>query len=158
MSPVTHERSWSSTYSNMHRVLRRTQFCTSIIAVKGQKELYDCYKKEVGDGKHLKFSYFTKVWTKLLRTGVTDPETSVQYSVRVRQSRAKGFKKCNTCEYLKNRIAGTANSAKRAALVRKFKNIYRKSQTTGRMYPVVSNDCTLLDKVYRLLLRRRGRC
>ena len=40
--------------------------------------------------------------------------------VRVRESRAKGFSKCNVCQYLKMKMRGTDNQAKRAAYERRL--------------------------------------
>ena len=86
----------------------------------GLQDLHARYKKELCGRKALKMSYFAKLWNKTLCKGVTDPETAVEYCVRIRKGRAKGFKKCDLCQFLKQQIAGSTNSVKRAAKERKL--------------------------------------
>ena len=90
------------------------------IDFKGQRELYVMYQKEVRGRRSLKFHYFCKVWNKVLCAGVTDPETGVSYEVQIRKSKAKGFKKCDRCQYLKMRISGATTKCKKVALERKL--------------------------------------
>jgi len=115
----------------------------------GVKELHTKYTKELQEGQQcMKLSSFTGVWTKILRTGVTDPETSIQYVVRVRKSRAKGFAKCNLCELLKLRIRATANRTKREARIRKLR----------RHISSVGDDREALARIQRMCITRRNHC
>ena len=144
MSPVTHERSWSSTYSNMHRVLRRTQFCTSIIAVK--KNFTIATKKRWAMANTLNFRISPK-----FGRSFSALESLTQKHL------------CNTRFACDNHVPKDSRSATRVNISKigspghltvlnerhwfvSCKNTYRKSQTTGRLYPV-SNDCALLGKV-----------
>ena len=72
----------------------------------GHRELYDRYKKELNGAKAIKASYFRQVFNNTLCKGVVDPETAVRFEVRIRKGRAKGFAKCDKCEYFKQQIAG----------------------------------------------------
>ena len=82
----------------------------------GMRELYQRYQDKCLKGcrKKIKFHYFERLWREVMETGVTDPETSVHYKCNVRKSRAKGFKKCNTCQYWKNKRDGSGDATKRA--------------------------------------------
>lgn len=72
----------------------------------GLQELHARYLKEMKGQKSMTYGSFKKLWNEVLSLGYTDPETSVQFTVRIRQSRAKGFAKCNKCQCLKMRISG----------------------------------------------------
>lgn len=64
-------------------------------------------------------STFIKAWEYVLCTGVTDPETADSFTVTIRKKSAKGFDKCNTCEYYAAKIAGSCNKAKKATWERR---------------------------------------
>ena len=86
----------------------------------GTEELYRQYADEVT--KPLKLLPFKKVWsTPLLKVGVTDPETGVDYSsVYLNKNRAKSFTKCNKCQYFQMRLRGTTDMTIRASLQCRF--------------------------------------
>ena len=84
------------------------------------RTMYDKYKAERAGYRILALKTFQKGWSHVLCSGVTDPETSLQYEVRMLKSRAKGFAKCNRCQYLKMRLAGTSDQQKKAVYKRKL--------------------------------------
>ena len=114
----------------------------------GIEKLHKKYKTEVEDGKGLKFNSFRKVWQALQRDGVDDPETAVHYQVQVRKQRAKGFAKCNRCEYLKCKMRGTSSVTKRAAFLRLLK------KHIGH----INNDREELARIQRLCIVAAVHC
>ena len=86
----------------------------------GLRQLYALYRRECKGRRILAQSSFANEWNKVLCKGVVDSETSVQYVVHIRRGRAKGFKKCDKCQYLKMRIIGAATSLKREARQRQL--------------------------------------
>ena len=115
----------------------------------GLKALYNKYMQET---KHtrvwLKFSSFVELWKWVLCEDIVDPETSVCYAVRIRKSRAKGFAKCNTCQYLKMRISGSTNVTKRAARQRKL----------DAHINDITADRETLARIQRLCVTQRNHC
>ena len=122
-------------------LIRYVDFC-------GIRKLHKQYKAELEDGKGLKLTSFHKLWQKLLHDGVDDPETSVHYQVKVRKSRAKGFAKCNRCEYLKCKMRGTSSRTKRAAFYRLLK------KHIGH----INNDREELARIQRLCIVAAVHC
>lgn len=114
----------------------------------GLRELYRRFTNELNGRKAIKMSYFSQLWTKALCKGVTDPETAVQYVVRIRKTRAKGFKKCDVCQCLKQQIAGTASRAKRAAKERKL----------SAHISDIDCDRETLARIQRMCIIRKNHC
>ena len=86
----------------------------------GLKSLYTKYLKEMRGFHPVSMSTFTKGWNYVLCRGVTDPETAVQYQVAILKSKAKGFSKCNMCQYYKMKITSTSDMKKQTAYKRKL--------------------------------------
>ena len=112
----------------------------------GHRELYARYKKEVNGAKTLKAAYFKQVWNKTLCMGVVDPETAVRFEVRVRKGRAKGFAKCDKCQYYKQQIAGAVNATTRAA----------KERRLAAHMTAIDADRETLTRVQRLCITRHN--
>lgn len=53
-----------------------------------------------------------------MRKGVTDPTTGVHFETFVRTSKARGFSKCDRCEFLKAKIRRAPNKPQRDTYVR----------------------------------------
>lgn len=72
----------------------------------GLRALYESYRKETTKTKYkvLSKSYFHNLWLRTMRKGVTDPSTAVHFTTFVRTSKARGFAKCDRCEYLKAKM------------------------------------------------------
>ena len=84
-------------------------------------DLYTKYTAEKCGSKRVSYSTFCRLWQKVVREGVTDPETSMQYQVQVKKKTAKGFKMCSKCSYLRQKIGGTSNKTKRAFYERELR-------------------------------------
>lgn len=119
VNPSSYARAFMSEYIFQHS---QSSPSDTILYVDycGNKECYRRYIKELKGHKALKFASFVKSWNAVLCSGVTDPETTVQYVVQIRKSKAKGFAKCNLCQLLKMLMSGTSNVAKRATHQRKM--------------------------------------
>ena len=88
----------------------------------GMAKLHAMYKakKFFVAFEKLDIDAFRVAWNKVLREGVTDYETAVHYTVEIRKSKSKGFKKCYWCEYFKAKMRGTTKLAKREGIEREF--------------------------------------
>ena len=111
----------------------------------GLKSLYNLYKQDCKGFKTLAFTTFTTCWSHVLNEGVTDPESSKHYTVVVRKSRAKGFAKCNVCEYYKHKISGTSDVTKKAAYRRKLQKHVKE----------IMDDREELARIQRLCIRNQ---
>ena len=81
--------------------------------------LYSVYKS-LGVGRRvLSKTGFHNQWQRVLCAGVTDPQTAKTFTVAIRCKTAKGFDKCNTCEYYASKIAGASNASKKATWQRR---------------------------------------
>ena len=114
----------------------------------GIKELHARYMGESSGTKKLRLSSFTKLWNTVLCEGVTDHETSCQYEVNIRKNRAKGFKTCNKCSYLKTKIAGTSSTTKRAAHERELQ----------KHIDNINDDRETLARIQRLCITSKQHC
>ena len=110
----------------------------------GLKVLYASYRKEATKTKYkvLSRSYFHNLWLRTMRAGVTDPSTAVHFTTFVRTNRARGFAKCNRCEYLKSKMAQAVNKTHRDA--------YR--EMLAKHYTSVNLDREELTRYARSLL------
>ena len=61
-----------------------------------------------------------------MRRGVTDHATGVHFRTFVRTAKARGFAKCNHCEFLKAKIRRAPNKTKRSVYVRRLDQHYQK--------------------------------
>ena len=114
----------------------------------GCEKLHERYLQERTGFKTLKFSSFVKLWNEVLCSGVSDPETAEQYEVQIRKSHAKGFKKCNRCCYLKERIRGTSDLAKRESYKRKLQ----------QHIDEITDDRDALTRIQRLCITNLEHC
>ena len=108
-SLITHTHTHTQRHTHIHT-------CRYVEYV-GLKVLYDSYRNEATKTKYkvLSRSYFHNLWLRTMRKGVTDPSTAVQFTTFVRTSRARGFAKCNRCEYLKAKMTQSVNKTHRDA-------------------------------------------
>ena len=92
-------------------------FDCSYVEFNGLKMLYDLYRKESSRSKFriLSRSYFSSLWQKQMRRGVTDPTTGRHFNTYIRTIKARGFSKCDRCEFLKHKIrCSKTQNARRA--------------------------------------------
>ena len=78
--------------------------------------LYAKYKKDSAGmyRRPLKKDSLVRLWRAVLKVGVTDPKTEIHFPVtKIRKASARGFKKCNTCEYFRMKMQ-TVIQSKRA--------------------------------------------
>ena len=59
-----------------------------------------------------------------MRKGVTDPANSVHFNTFVRTTTARGFAKCNRCEFLKAKIMYAQNKWHRDVYMRRLDKHY----------------------------------
>ena len=114
----------------------------------GVSKLFKLYAAELPRKKRLKFSSFKKIWRKLLRDGLYDPETAVHFTLRIRKTRARGFAKCNLCEYFKCKMRGTSSRTKRAGYQRGLQ----------KHIDEINEDREELARIQRWCMRCRTHC
>ena len=59
-----------------------------------------------------------------MRNGVTDPDTGVHYTTYIRTVKARGFAKCDKCEFLKAKIMHAKTGALRNAFSHRLEQHY----------------------------------
>ena len=71
--------------------------------------------------KQLKRSFFYRVWLRVMKEGVVNPQTGVYCKCYVRKNHAEGFSKCNECDYLAKQIALARTPEEKEAFRSKLK-------------------------------------
>ena len=101
-------------------------FDCSYVEFNGLKMLYDLYRKESSRSKYriLSRSYFCALWQKQMRRGVTDPTTGTHFNTYIRTIKARGFSKCDRCEFLKHKIRCAKTSNARRTYSAKLESHY----------------------------------
>ena len=83
-----------------------------------------------------------------MQVGVTNPETSIHYSVEVKKKKKKGFKNCDCCSYYKMLIRGASDLTRRRIYQRKLQKHIRE----------VYDDREELARIQRLCIVNRNHC
>ena len=109
-----------STYARAYLrdyVIKHSQFSPShniaYVDFHGFPDLWAGYELERNGRPKVQKSCFRKLWEQVQCEGVTCPETGTTYFVKIRKTFAKGFSKCDDCEKIKAKIAGTTNKTKK---------------------------------------------
>lgn len=107
-------------------ILTNSQFSPSLtlayLDFNGLRPLFRKYEWECKKIGFLPIRYggFDGVWRQIFKDGIVNPEDSINYTVHVRPSHAKGFRKCSCCEYWKCKIRGTQNQLKKKSYRRRL--------------------------------------
>ena len=111
----------------------------------GFKKLFAAYQKEIllTNVKPLTPTYFYQTWRKVMRAGVTDPDTGIAYTTHVRKNHCRGFSTCDDCAILQAQIALAKHRAEQDKYLNLFK-LHREEVSDDRIEGArVARKCKL---------------